>query len=89
MELRIHFVSYLSVMSSKNVLSERIPFDSVYQLLCIHLKDFAWDFAAGIRPSDEGAIFAYCSQLGSVHLHMQIKDKKKKRHLRITITLSY
>ena len=75
MELRIHFASYLSVMSSKNVLSERIPFDSVYQLLCIHLKDFAWDFAAGIRPSDEGAIFVPSSQLGPVHLHMELKIK--------------
>ena len=53
MEQIIHDVSYL-MESSKNVLSEWIPFDfSHRKLMFIHLKE---DFAAGIRPNDDGAI---------------------------------
>ena len=56
--------------SSKNVLCEWIPFiDFIYRLLLfIHLKE---NFAAGIRPSDGGAIIVTISQLGPVHLQME------------------
>ena len=58
MEQIIHDVSYL-MESSKNVLSEWIPFDFIHPLLkFIHLKE---DFAFWIRPSDDGAIFATSS----------------------------
>ena len=70
MKQRIHGVSY-PMTSSKNVLSEWIPIDFIHPLLIfrIHLKE---DFAFGIRPRDDGAIFAPSSQLGSVHLHIKI-----------------
>ena len=72
MEQRIRGVSYL-MESSKNVLSEWIPFDfSHRKLMFIHLKE---DFAAGIRPSDDGAIETRSSQLCPVHLHMKLKIK--------------
>ena len=68
MKQTIRGVSY-PMESSKNVLSEWIPFDFSHPLLMfLHLKE---DFAAGIRPSDDGAIVAPCSQLGPVHLHMK------------------
>ena len=67
-EQTIHGVSYLT-KSSKNVLSQWIPFDSTYRLhKFIHLKE---DFAFGIRPSDDGAIVAPSSQLGPVYLQME------------------
>ena len=72
MEQRIHDVSYL-MESSKNVLSQWIPFDFSHPLLMfLRLKEV---FAIGIRPSDEGAIFVPSSQLGPVHLHMELKIK--------------
>ena len=71
MEQTIHGVSY-PLTSSKNVLSEWIPFDSNW--LNIHLKE---DFAFGIRPSDDGAIVAPSSQLGPVHLHIKIIKWKR------------
>ena len=72
-EQTIHGVSYLT-KSSKNVLSQWIPFDSTYRLhKFIHLKE---DFAFGIRPSDDGAIETRSSQLGPVHLHMELNEKE-------------
>ena len=69
-EERIHGISYRRTnKSSKNVLSERIPFHSVCRLILIHLKE---DFAARIRPSDDGAFVARSSQLGPVHLHTEL-----------------
>ena len=79
MEQTIHGVSY-PLTSSKNVLSEWIPFDFSHPLLMfIHLKE---DFAFGIRPSDDATkcdqmmtmrtIVAHSSQLGPVHLHIKI-----------------
>ena len=69
MEQRIHGVSYRPFqMSSKNVLSEWIPFDSTCLVMFIHLKE---NFAFGIRPSDDEAIVVHSSQLGPVHLHME------------------
>ena len=56
---------------SKNVLSERIPFDFIPRI-SLNLKE---DFAFGIRPSDDGAIKPHSSQLGSVHLHTELKIK--------------
>ena len=74
MEQRIHGVSY-PLTSSKNVLSEWIPFDFSHPLLMsLHLKD---NFAFGIRPSDDGAIVAPSSQLGPVHLHIKIIKWKR------------
>ena len=68
MEQIIHGDSY-PMTSSKNVLCEWIPFDFSHPLLMsLHLKE---DFAAGVRPSDDGAIVARSSQLGPVHLHMK------------------
>ena len=65
--------------SSKNVLSELIPFDSVYHLLMtVHLKE---DFAAGIRPSDDGAVIVTSSQLGPIHLQMEITTTTKNATL--------
>ena len=74
MEQRIHVVSY-PLTSSKTIFFERIPFHSIYPLLTfIYLKE---DFAFGIRPSDDGAIFAPSSQLGPVHLHIKIIKWKR------------
>ena len=71
-EQRIYGHSNL-VKSSENVLSKWIPFDFEYQLLrFIRLKE---DFATGVRPSDDRVIFAHSSQLGPVHLHMELKIK--------------
>ena len=70
----IQVVSYL-MESSKNVLSEWIPFDFIpTNLNPLHLNE---NFAFGIRPSDDGAIiiFATSSQLGPVHLHMELMIK--------------
>ena len=68
-EQRIYGDSY-PMTSRENVLSEWIPFNfSHRKLMFIHLKE---DFAAGIRPSDDGAIFAPSSQLCPVHLHIKI-----------------
>ena len=64
-EQRIHSVSYQT--ESKNVLSERIPFD--FRRISLHLKE---EFAFGIGPSDDGAIVVHSSQLGTVHLHMEL-----------------
>ena len=85
MEQRIHGVSY-PMTSSKNILSQWIPFDSVYPLMFIHLKE---DFAFGIRPSDDGAIKPHSSQLGPVRLHIKIIKRKRATLFVMPMTLRF
>ena len=58
------------MMSSKNVLSEWIPFDFIHRhKIYFHLKHY---FATGIRPNENVALEAPCSQLGPVYLKMEL-----------------
>ena len=86
MEQRIHDVSY-PITSSKNVLSEWIPIDCILPLrVSLHLKE---DFAFGIRPSDDGAIETRSSQLGPVHLHMELNEKEPLYPYVLLMTLRF